>query len=171
MAVEETGKIKDKSEFVVLLFLAVVLDFIFRQFPILNAIQPILPVAVISGILYGAKRGIATGVLAYIVSSLLLFSADVFSTTLFFVQMISAIVAGALGGVIGRKEKPSVSEFVSLVVIAAIVFEAANNFLQGTSFSRLTGYYYLEGTALASALHIISAILLAVLLSSLLDKK
>ena len=33
------------------------------------------------------------------------------------------------------------------------------------------GYYYLEGTALASALHIISAILLAVLLSSLLDKK
>jgi len=168
---EEKNNGKDKSEFVVLLFLAIVLDFIFRQFPILNSVQPILPVAVLAGVLYGSERGIATGVLAYIVSSLLLFSAEVFSSTLFFVQMISAIIAGVLGGVISQKEKPSVSEFVSLAVIAAIVFEAANNFLQGTSFSRLSGFYYLEGTALASALHIISAVILAVLLSSLLEKK
>lgn len=167
----EEKKEKDKSEFVVLLFLAIVLDFVFRQFPPLNAIQPILPVALLAGVLYGTKRGIATGVLAYAVSNFLLFTANVFSSTLFFVQLTSAVIAGALGGVVSEKGKPSVAEFVGLAVVSAIVFEGLNNLLLGASGSRISGYYYLEGTALASALHLISAVLLALLLSSLLDKK
>ncbi len=161
---------KDRSEFVVLLVLAIILDFIFRQFPLLNAVQPILPIAVLAGILYGSERGIATGLIAYSVSGLLLFSADYFTASLFFVQFIAAIIAGSLGGLAGKNRNPSVSEFVSLCVVAALAFEALNNFLSGTSFSRISGYYYLEGTALASALHIIAAILIALLLSKTLEK-
>ncbi|MBS3058617.1 MAG: hypothetical protein J4478_04420 [Candidatus Diapherotrites archaeon] len=156
--------------FLQLLALAVVLDIVFKQFSLLTAIQPILPIAVLAGILYGASRGIAVGLFAAVASGLLFYSAVYFTGALFFVQAISAIIAGALGGAIAQTKKPSTMEFAGLTVIAVIVFEALNNFLQGTAYSRLSGYYYLEGTALASALHIIAAVLLAILLSSLLKQ-
>lgn len=157
--------------FLQLIALGVVLDIVFKQLPAFTAVQPILPVAVLAGILYGARKGIAVGVFSSIFSSTLFFSASYFSGALLFVQFISAAIAGALGGAVSQSRRPSTSEFVGLTVIAVIVFEAVNNFLQGTSFSRLTGYYYLEGTMLASALHIVSGVLLAVLMSSLLEKK
>ncbi|MDO8647511.1 MAG: hypothetical protein Q7R70_03785 [Candidatus Diapherotrites archaeon] len=149
--------------------LAVVLDVIFKQFPFLASIQPILPIAVLAGILYGGLRGSAVGVISAFFSTLFIGSLN-FSGNLFFLQAAAGIIAGSLGGLAGKSRNPSVSEFVSLCVVAAIAFEALNNFLNGTSFSRLSGYYYLEGTALASALHIIAAIVIALLLSKTLEK-
>lgn len=161
---------KDDWKFLELVALAVVLDVIFKQFPFLASVQPILPIALLAGILYGGLRGSAVGVLSAFFSSILFFSQS-FSGNLFLLQAAAAVIAGSLGGLAGKSRKPSVAEYVSLCVVAAIAFEALNNFLSGASFGRLSGYYYLEGTALASALHIIASVVLAVFLSSLLDEK
>ena len=157
--------------FLSLIALAVVLDIVFKQLPYLTAVQPILPIAVIAGILYGAKKGIITGVVAAFVSSMLFYSAGFFTGSLFLLQLAGTFIAGALGGIAGNGKKVSTAELVGLTVAAVIAFEALNNFLQGTAYSRLSGYYYLEGTALAGALHIVIAILLALMLSSLLSEK
>lgn len=157
--------------FLSLIALAVVLDIVFKQLPYLTAVQPILPIAVLAGILYGAKKGIAVGVLASFVSALLFYSSGYFTGALLILQISCAFIAGALGGIAGSGKKVSTAEFVGLSIIAVIVFEALNNFLQGAAYGRLSGYYYLEGTALASALHLVIAILLALMLYGLLKEK
>lgn len=163
---------KGKSlEFLQLVALAVVLDIIFKQFPFLSAVQAVLPIAVLAGIVYGTDRGVAVGLISSFFSGVLLYSSSFFSGNLFLVQFIAAAIAGALGGMVAKSRKPSTSEFVGLAVIAAIAFEALNSFLQGAAFNRLSGYYYLEGTLLASALHVVFAIVLALLLSGLLNNK
>jgi len=162
---------KENWDFLHLFALATVLDIIFKQFSFLTPVQPILPIALLAGILYGARKGLIVGCLSVIISSVLFYSADFFSGSLFFLQFASAIFAGLLGGAIAKSQKVSTSSFVGLTVVAVIFFEALNNFLQGSSFSRLSGYYYLEGTMLASALHLIVSILLALMLASLLSDK
>lgn len=157
--------------FLQLVALGIVLDVIFKQFPVLNAVQPILPIAIVAGVLYGPSRGFAAGFLSALIAGILLYSASYFSAPLFFVAVIACALAGALGGMAASSKKLSKAEFVGLCVIAAIAFEALNSFLQGTQFSRLSGFYYLEGTMLASVLHIVFAVVLAMLLAGLLENK
>jgi len=157
--------------FLQLIALGVVLEVIFKQFPVLNAVQPILPIAIVAGILYGTERGFAVGLFSALVAGVLLYSASYFGAGIFFVEVIACALAGAIGGMVAKSRKPSKTEFVGLCVIAAIAFEALNNFFQGTQFARLSGFYYLEGTMLASALHIVFAVVLAMLLAGLLENK
>lgn len=152
-----------------LLALGITLAVIFHLFHFLRPIQPFIPIAVLAGMLYGHSKGFSVGFFGFLAFSLLFGFAGLFS----WIEAFACGIAGLLGAAAARNRTPSKTEFITLSAIAAIGFEIFLNLAFNAYYftPALNAVYYFDVPALASAVNILAAIILALLLSDLLKSK
>ena len=92
------------------------------------SVEPIIPLAILTGLLFGAKEGATLGAGAYVVSNFLVWGLQG-PWTLF--QAIGAGGAGLLGGVFGKIKKINSKNFILLSVVGTLFFELIMNFSGG----------------------------------------
>ena len=88
------------------------------------SVEPIIPLAVIAGLLFGMKEGFTLGGGAYLVSNFFVWGLQG-PWTIF--QAAGAAVAGALGGLYGRVRKPTWKEVAIISVIGTVFYEVVMN--------------------------------------------
>ncbi|MFH1255661.1 MAG: hypothetical protein V1494_00035 [Candidatus Diapherotrites archaeon] len=88
------------------------------------SVEPIIPLAVLAGFLFGAKEGFALGSGAYVASNFFIWGLQG-PWTIF--QALGAGIAGALGGFRGKTGKPGKMDLIVFSVIGTIVFEFLMN--------------------------------------------
>jgi len=122
------------------------------------SMEPITFFAILSGWLFGKKKGIITGVGALYASNFLVFGGQGI-WTLF--QAIGFGIAGFLGGFLGKKAK--IWHVIPIVVVATLMFEVVVNI--GSVFMFPFGIFGLFLTALPFAgIHILTNIGFSLLL-------
>lgn len=84
------------------------------------SVEPIIPIAVAIGMIYGAKEGFMLGSSAYIISNFFVWGLQG-PWTIF--QAIGAGIAGCLGGIFGRSKKNTWKDLVIWSVIGTVLFE------------------------------------------------
>lgn len=150
---------KEKISFEILLALAVIARPLIKWLlPGLASIEPIIPLAILGGILYGPGKGSMIGAGGYIGSNLLLASLGPWVVP----QAIAGMIAGFLPSIL-KKEKASGTDFVWLAVIATLAFETILN-IWGGGFE----IGYLVGSLAFGFAHIIGNVFFAAVLSGLL---
>ena len=88
------------------------------------SVEPIIPLAVIAGLLFGMKEGFTLGGGAYLMSNFFVWGLQG-PWTIF--QAIGAAVAGALGGLYGKVRKPTWKDVVIISVIGTVFYEVVMN--------------------------------------------
>ncbi|MFH0714322.1 MAG: hypothetical protein V1847_01105 [Candidatus Diapherotrites archaeon] len=88
------------------------------------SVEPIIPFAVLAGLLFGMKEGFMLGGSAYIISNFLVWGLQG-PWTVF--QAIGAAVPGAVAGVYGKVRQASVLELIGLSVLGTVFFEIMVN--------------------------------------------
>ena len=88
------------------------------------SVEPIIPLAVIAGLLFGMKEGFTLGGGAYIISNFFVWGLQG-PWTIF--QAIGAAVPGALAGLYGKIRKPTWKEVVLLSAVGTVFFEIVMN--------------------------------------------
>ena len=88
------------------------------------SVEPIIPLAVIAGLLFGMKEGFTLGGGAYLMSNFFVWGLQG-PWTIF--QAIGAAVAGALGGLYGKMRKPTWKDVVLISVIGTLFYEVVMN--------------------------------------------
>ena len=88
------------------------------------SVEPIIPFAVLAGLLFGVKEGFTLGGSAYIISNFFIWGMQG-PWTIF--QALGAALAGTIAGVWGKMRKPGWKDIVLLSVAGTIVFEAIMN--------------------------------------------
>jgi hypothetical protein len=105
------------------------------------SVEPIIPFAVLAGLLFGAKEGFTLGGAAYIISNFFVWGLQG-PWTIF--QAIGAASAGLLAGVWGKMRKPNWKDIVFLSVIGTVLFECVMNVsgsLMGIGFFGAFGFF------------------------------
>jgi len=89
------------------------------------SVEPIIPLAIIAGMLFGAREGFALGAGAYTASNFFVWGLQG-PWTIF--QALGAGIAGALGGLlIGKTKKHSSRDLIIISVIGTALFELIMN--------------------------------------------
>ncbi|MEW6295336.1 MAG: hypothetical protein AB1467_03515 [Candidatus Diapherotrites archaeon] len=88
------------------------------------SVEPIIPLAVMAGMLFGAREGFALGAGAYTASNFFVWGLQG-PWTIF--QALGAGIAGALGGLVGKTKKPSSKDLIIISVMGTAVFEVIMN--------------------------------------------
>lgn len=153
---EETAK-KDEPSIGLgpLLLVAVAGRLLFKSgFLTIPSVEPVLPTAVLAGMLYGPGSGAAIGALGYILSNLFLGSLDIWSVW----QGLMGVVAGYVGGLSNR------DNYLTNVILVTVIFEIVINFI-GAGYT-IDSQYFL-GSLEFSILHIASNVVFASLFRSI----
>jgi len=88
------------------------------------SVEPIIPFAVLAGLLFGAREGFALGGSAYIMSNFFIWGLQG-PWTIF--QALGGAVAGAGAGLFGKAKKPNWMDMVVLSVLGTVLFEIVMN--------------------------------------------
>ncbi len=88
------------------------------------SVEPIIPFAVIAGLLFGVKEGFTLGGSAYIISNFFVWGMQG-PWTIF--QALGAAMAGLMAGVWGKMRTPDWKDIILLSVAGTIVFETIMN--------------------------------------------
>lgn len=134
------------------------------------SVEPIIPFAVLAGLLFGMKEGFTLGGSAYVISNFFVWGLQG-PWTLF--QALGAALAGAMGGLAGRVKEPTARDLIVLSIAGTVLFEFVMNIsgaLMGIGlfigvFS--IPLYFLTSLPF-SAVHICSNIVFAALMKPLL---
>ncbi len=128
---KEIGKGKAKSElkdlalFLGLLGASIVGRVALKYVPSgLPSVEPILPLAVLAGLLFGVKEGVAFGGSAYLISNFFVPGLQG-PWTIF--QALGGALAGLFGGLRKGLGKPSGRDLVALTVFSTLAFELVMN--------------------------------------------
>ena len=89
------------------------------------SVEPIIPIAVAIGMIYGAKEGFMLGSSAYVISNFFVWGLQG-PWTIF--QAIGAGLAGALGGIFGRGKSNNWKDLLVWSIIGTVVFEVIVTF-------------------------------------------
>lgn len=136
------------------------------------SVEPIIPFAVLAGLLFGMREGFALGGSAYIISNFFVWGLQG-PWTIF--QAIGAAGAGLLGGFFGKVKKPKARDLIVLSVAGTVFFEIMMNIsgpIMGIGFLGALGLlsiplYFITSLPF-SITHIVSNIFFAAALSPLL---
>lgn len=88
------------------------------------SVEPIIPFAILAGLLFGVKEGFTLGGSAYIISNFFVWGMQG-PWTIF--QALGGALAGASAGVWGKMRKPGWKDIVLLSVAGTILFECIMN--------------------------------------------
>ena len=137
------------------------------------SVEPIIPFAVLAGLLFGAREGFALGGSAYIMSNFFIWGLQG-PWTIF--QALGAGLAGMIAGFAGKAKKPTWVDLVVLSVLGTVFFEAIMN-ISGAFMGIGAGVFGLGLLAIPlyfltslpfSLVHIISNVAFALALKPLL---
>lgn len=117
---QKKGKTGSFTMFILLWFVAIIGR---DAFAFLPSVEPIIPLAVAVGLIYGAEKGALFGGSAYAVSTL--FMSGLSPWVLF--QAIGGILAGGSAKWFGRVKKPILSDLVVWSIIGTLIFETIMN--------------------------------------------
>jgi energy-coupling factor transport system substrate-specific component len=136
------------------------------------SVEPIIPFAVLAGLLFGMKEGFTLGGSAYVISNFFVWGLQG-PWTVF--QAIGAAGAGLLGGFFGKIKKPTTKDIVVLSVIGTVFFEIVMNVsgpIMGIGLLGALGLFsiplYFLTSLPFSLTHIVSNIFFAAAISPLL---
>lgn len=88
------------------------------------SVEPIIPFAVLAGLLFGAKEGFTLGGSAYIISNFFVWGMQG-PWTIF--QALGAALAGCFAGIWGKMRSPNWKDIVLLSIAGTILFETIMN--------------------------------------------
>ena len=88
------------------------------------SVEPIIPLAVLAGMLFGMKEGFTLGGSAYIISNFFVWGLQG-PWTVF--QALGAALAGTLGGAFGKLKAPSAKDLVIVSIAGTVIFEIIMN--------------------------------------------
>ena len=139
----------------------------------LPSVEPIIPIAVAVGLIYGAREGALLGGSAYVVSNLFMGSMGIWT----FFQAIGGALAGGSAIWFGRVKRPTLSDLVVWSIIGTLLFETSMNVAGGVmgygpnffgaGIFAIFGYFI---TSLPfSVTHVVSNIFFALLCGPLLS--
>ncbi|MDO8627580.1 MAG: hypothetical protein Q7K42_03890 [Candidatus Diapherotrites archaeon] len=94
------------------------------------SVEPIIPLAIIAGLMFGAKEGFSLGAGAYVASNFFVWGLQG-PWTLF--QALGAGIPGFAAGLFGKFKKPNSNDVVLLSIAGTVFFEALMN-LSGSFF-------------------------------------
>ena len=114
-------ELKDLAIFMALITAAVSGRVALQQIP---SVEPIIPFAILAGLLFGIKEGAVAGSASYIISNFFVWGLQG-PWTIF--MALGGGLAGMLGGVAGRYVKPSVKVLVGVTLIGTILYEVLMN--------------------------------------------
>lgn len=153
-----------KTSFLALLVLAIGGRIAIKAFfPFLPSVEPIIPIAILATILYGAGKGGIIGAVSYPVSNIFLNSFGPWS----WIQAIAGMIA-AIVPVFGIYKKVTTTTFIYLTVIGTVIYEIILNWYGGSSILDF-GYFF--DSAYFSLAHIASNVVFAFLLSGLIEQQ
>lgn len=149
--------------------LAVVLQLVAFIVPALNPLIVVIPFSVLAGLLYGAGTGFLVGFFAFGIAAFLAGSLSDFA----FIQAFLAAISGVIGGTLNGGKTTTKTDLLTLCVVAAIFYETTNHIVQfwwgiGNAYNP---FIYLQEPAISSALNVVFALVIALLISDLLPKK
>lgn len=104
------------------MFMAAVLGRVALQW--VPSVEPIIPIAILAGLLFGAKEGFSLGFFAYVVSNFFVWGLQG-PWTLF--QALGAGIPAAGAGLIGKVKQVSKKDFIIMSVAGTIFFEILMN--------------------------------------------
>lgn len=140
------------TDIAILIIFAVVGRIILEPLP---SVEPIIPIAVFAGLMYGADAGILVGLFSYPLSNIFM-DGGPFGLWTF----LQAIGGGLAGGIAGNAGKATVNNLVTYSVIGTVLFEFALNIPD----QALLVWPF-------SVVHIVSNIIIALVLGELLIKE
>lgn len=88
------------------------------------SVEPIIPLAIIAGLLFGVKEGFIAGSAAYVISNFFVWGLQG-PWTIF--QVLGAAVPGAFGGIFKHFKKPTTKDLIILSVIGTVFYEIIMN--------------------------------------------
>ncbi|PIU21659.1 MAG: hypothetical protein COT15_01295 [Candidatus Diapherotrites archaeon CG08_land_8_20_14_0_20_34_12] len=115
------SEIKSTAIFLAL-FMSAVLGRVALQF--VPSVEPIIPIAILAGLLFGAKEGFSLGFFAYVVSNFFVWGLQG-PWTLF--QALGAGIPAAGAGLIGKVKQPTKRDFIIMSIAGTIFFEVLMN--------------------------------------------
>jgi len=138
------------------------------------SVEPIIPFAILAGVLFGMKEGFTLGGSAYIISNFFIWGLQG-PWTIF--QALGAAIPGAAAGFYGKYRKIGTKEFVVLTLAGTLFFEVLMN-VSGAfmgigllgAFGLMTLPLYFLASLPFSTAHVITNLAFAKLLSPLISK-
>jgi hypothetical protein len=136
------------------------------------SVEPIIPIAILAGLLFGMKEGFSLGAGAYIASNFFVWGLQG-PWTIF--QALGAAIPGGIAGAYGKTKKPKTRDLILLSLAGTIIFEIIMN-ISGAgmgigilgAFSLFTLPLYFVTSAPFSIAHVLSNLVFARALAPLL---
>ncbi|MDD5163125.1 MAG: ECF transporter S component [Candidatus ainarchaeum sp.] len=136
------------------------------------SVEPIIPIAILAGLLFGMKEGAGLGAGAFVASNFFIWGLQG-PWTIF--QALGAGIPGCLAGAYGKIKKPKTRDLVLLSLAGTIIFEITMN-ISGAAmgigvlgaFSLFTLPLYFVTSAPFSIVHVLSNLVFARALAPLL---
>ena len=88
------------------------------------SVEPIIPFAVIAGLLFGMREGAMLGGMAYVISNFFIWGLQG-PWTIF--QALGAGIAGGIAGIYGKAKKPGATDLILLSLLGTVIFEVIMN--------------------------------------------
>jgi hypothetical protein len=136
------------------------------------SVEPIIPFAVIAGLLFGMREGAMLGSMAYVISNFFVWGIQG-PWTIF--QALGAGIAGGIAGFYGKAKQPRARDIIILSVLGTVIFEVIMNISGAFMGIGLLGAFsifmlpiYFATSLPFSAAHILTNIGFARLMSPLL---
>jgi len=137
------------------------------------SVEPIIPLAILAGLIFGPKEGFALGSGAYVASNFFVWGLQG-PWTLF--QAIGAGLPAAIAGIWGKTKTPGKNDLVLFSVLGTVFFELTMNFSGALMMGGLIGFglltlplYFLTSLPF-SLMHIGSNAVFGKMLSPLVSK-
>ncbi len=88
------------------------------------SVEPIIPLAILAGLLFGMREGAMLGGSAYIISNFMVWGLQG-PWTIF--QALGGAAAGIIGGIFGKIKKPKTRDLVLLSIAGTVLYEVVVN--------------------------------------------
>jgi len=137
------------------------------------SVEPIIPLAILAGMLFGMREGFALGGSAYIISNFFIWGLQG-PWTIF--QALGGAMAGAMGGALGKIKSPKPRDLIFMSIAGTVLFEVIMNLSGpimgiGLFIGALSIPLYFLSSAPFSIIHIATNAGFAALLKPLLKLK
>lgn len=150
---------KPKIAFETIVLLAIASRIVLKEFPILDipSLEPVIPLAVLAGTLYGATEGAIVGAFGYVFSNFFIDLGRGFG-----LWNLPQAIGGGLAGILGSISKKA--QFLSTIVWGTIAYELILN-IWSADFT--IDFGYIGGSLPFSIIHILGNLLFGWILAEL----